>query len=176
MSVLCKDVGSHYTCQRYRFPLGTLVWKVSQILCNPRCDAYPPIIINDYTGIYRNSFHSFLTPEKNTNSASILPFINLDVVHLEYRNGGNWDLWDNAAYKCLIIVRVLLLKHWQLLSIEGQIDRAMDINRLVAWNTAIYKESKSFGSNVMSDWQIMKALLENDGYCHKTYGWTVAYL
>ena len=32
MSVLCKDVGSYSTCERYRFPMGTLVWKVSQIL------------------------------------------------------------------------------------------------------------------------------------------------
>ena len=32
MSVLCKDVGSYSTCQRYRFPVGTLLWKVSQIL------------------------------------------------------------------------------------------------------------------------------------------------
>ena len=32
MSVLCKDVSSYSTCQRYRFPTGTLVWKVSQIL------------------------------------------------------------------------------------------------------------------------------------------------
>ena len=32
MSVLCKDVGSYSACQRYRFPMGTLVWKVSQIL------------------------------------------------------------------------------------------------------------------------------------------------
>ena len=32
MSVLCKDVGSYSTCQKYRFPMGTLVWKVSQIL------------------------------------------------------------------------------------------------------------------------------------------------
>ncbi len=32
MKTLCKDVGSYCTCSVYDFPIGTLVWKVSQIL------------------------------------------------------------------------------------------------------------------------------------------------
>ena len=39
--MLCKDVGSYYTCQRYRFPLGTLLWKVSQILGAPYTTLWP---------------------------------------------------------------------------------------------------------------------------------------
>ncbi len=30
--VVCKDVGIYSTRQRHRLPMGTLVWKVSQIL------------------------------------------------------------------------------------------------------------------------------------------------
>ena len=30
---LCKDVGHYSTCTLYDFSIGTLVWKVSQILC-----------------------------------------------------------------------------------------------------------------------------------------------
>ncbi len=32
ISVQCKDVGSHSTCQWQVYPVGTLLWKVSQIL------------------------------------------------------------------------------------------------------------------------------------------------